>query len=114
VLFKFCNFVSDAFLRVRARTEAKGSETMQPTNDFILASKREAARLLCLSVRTIDNLIRSKELTARRVGRRVLVPRAALEAFARRDHKTLVRAKQPSPSNQTAEADAPNLGASRA
>jgi excisionase family DNA binding protein len=50
----------------------------------ILLSKRDAA--LSLSVRTIENLIARKELIARRVGRRCLIPAASLEAFAKRDH----------------------------
>ena len=56
--------------------------------DKILVSKREAARLLSLSLRTLDNLIGQRELLVRRVGRRVLIPRKALENFARRDHPT--------------------------
>jgi len=57
-------------------------------NEPILVSKKEAARVLSVSPRTIDNLIASKELSVRRVGRRCLIPRTALEAFARRDHST--------------------------
>jgi excisionase family DNA binding protein len=56
--------------------------------DQILLSKRESARLLSVSVRTVDNLIAQKRLLVRRVGRRVLIPRRALEEFARRDHPT--------------------------
>jgi excisionase family DNA binding protein len=52
----------------------------------LLVSKRAAATLLSLCVRTIDNLIATKQLPARRVGRRVLIPYAALLQFARRDH----------------------------
>jgi excisionase family DNA binding protein len=54
----------------------------------LLLNKREAAHALSVSVRTVDNLIGNKELTVRRVGRRVLIPRRALEDFARRDHLT--------------------------
>lgn len=57
-------------------------------DDQILMSKRDAARMLSISVRTVDNLILRKELSARRVGRRVLISRKALEEFARRDHPT--------------------------
>lgn len=57
-------------------------------DDQIFLSKREAARMLSISVRTVDNLIGRKELSARRVGRRVLIPRKALEEFTRRDHPT--------------------------
>lgn len=54
----------------------------------LLVSKREAAEMLSLSIRSIDNLISCRELIARKVGRRTLVPLSALEAFARRDHST--------------------------
>lgn len=52
----------------------------------LLVSKRDAAALLSLCVRTVDNLIATKKLPARRVGRRVLIPYSALVHFARRDH----------------------------
>jgi excisionase family DNA binding protein len=57
-------------------------------NQSLLVSKREAAAMLGLSVRSIENLISHKELTARRIGRRCLIERQVLERFARRDHKT--------------------------
>jgi excisionase family DNA binding protein len=57
-------------------------------NEPILVSKKEAARVLSVSLRTIDNLIAAKELAVRRLGRRCLIPRRALEEFARRDHAT--------------------------
>lgn len=49
----------------------------------ILVSKREAARLLNLCVRTIEKLINSKELRTKRVGKRVLLLLEDLERFAR-------------------------------
>lgn len=52
----------------------------------LLVSKRDAATLLGLCLRSIDNLIAMKQLQCRRIGRRVLIPYAALVAFARRDH----------------------------
>jgi excisionase family DNA binding protein len=52
----------------------------------ILVSKRDAAFALSLSVRTVENLIARKELTARRVGRRTLVVASSLESFVRKDH----------------------------
>ena len=60
----------------------------------ILISKRDAALALSLSIRTIENLIARKELTARRVGRRTLVVASSLESFARKDHAS------PSPSKR--------------
>ena len=52
----------------------------------LLLSKRDAAALLSISVRTLEYLLARKELPARRVGRRVLIPSAAIEKFASRDH----------------------------
>jgi hypothetical protein len=52
----------------------------------LLVSKRDAATMLGVCVRTIDNYLASKELTCRRLGKRVLIPYGALVAFSRRDH----------------------------
>jgi excisionase family DNA binding protein len=57
--------------------------------DKILVNRKEAARLLSVSLRSLDYLIMRRELLARRVGRRVLIPRRALEQFALRDHPAL-------------------------
>jgi len=54
----------------------------------ILYGRREAAAILSISLRTLDGLVAAKQLPVRRVGRRTLFPRQALEAFARRDHRT--------------------------
>ena len=51
---------------------------------------REAAHLLSVSPRTIQNFLRGKRLgPARKIGRRTVIPMRALEAFLRSD--------QPSP-----------------
>lgn len=60
-----------------------GREEARPP---LLVSKRDAAGLLSLCLRSIDNLIAAKQLPCRRIGRRVLIPYNALVAFARRDH----------------------------
>lgn len=52
----------------------------------LLVSKKESARALGISVRTLENRIALGELQARKIGRRVLIPRSELEKFARRDH----------------------------
>jgi excisionase family DNA binding protein len=54
----------------------------------LLLSKREAAAMLGLCVRTVEKLISLKELPSRRIGRRCLIEKSALERFARRDHPT--------------------------
>jgi len=56
----------------------------------LLVTKREAASALSVSIRTVENFIRRKELAARKIGRRTLIPLASLEAFARRDHASPV------------------------
>lgn len=43
----------------------------------------EAARRLGLSIRTVATLVARRELASRKVGRRRLIPVAALEAFVR-------------------------------
>jgi excisionase family DNA binding protein len=60
--------------------------------DPILISKRDAAKALSISLRTLDYLIASKELAVRRVGRRCLIARKSLEEFARHDHPTQAQA----------------------
>ena len=50
-----------------------------PTRETIALSKREAAEILGISVRTIERLIALKHLEVHRLGRRVLIRRVALE-----------------------------------
>jgi excisionase family DNA binding protein len=68
-------------------TTARPSAQLQHmTVTSILCSKKQAASLLGVSVRSIDYLIASGELPTRRIGRRVLIPVAAIEKFAKQDH----------------------------
>lgn len=57
----------------------------------LLYSRMEASALLSVSLRTLINLVNRGELPVRRIGRRVMIHRAALEQFARRDHPTASR-----------------------
>jgi excisionase family DNA binding protein len=63
----------------------------------ILVPRREAARLLGVSTRTVDYLLAKKELTARRVGRRVLISYKQIQSFGRRDHASPGRTNEPAP-----------------
>jgi excisionase family DNA binding protein len=47
----------------------------------ILLSKRQAAQVISISVRTLDKLIHSGKLPTHKIGRRVLISRAAIERF---------------------------------
>jgi len=58
-------------------------------NEKVLYTKREAAQMLSISVRSLDYLIVSRQLAARRIGRRVLIHRDAIEQFARLDHSSI-------------------------
>jgi len=55
----------------------------EPTR--ILYDRKSAARLLSISVSTLDRFIGNKALTARRVGRKVLLPHTELMKFSRKD-----------------------------
>lgn len=48
----------------------------------------EVAEMLSISLRTVETLIAQKQLLARRIGRRVVVPHTALASFLRQDHYT--------------------------
>jgi excisionase family DNA binding protein len=62
---------------------SRGSETLaaEELRRQRAMTKQEAAEMLGVSLRTVDRLIALKELQVRRLGRRVLVPRSALEAL---------------------------------
>ncbi len=47
---------------------------------------REAAVMLSISPRSVQNYIRAKLLPARKIGRRTVISVRALEAFLRTDH----------------------------
>ena len=60
------------------------------TPDSVLAVDiPEAARRLGLSARTVATLVSRHELSSQKVGRRRIIPVAALEAFVQRDHRTI-------------------------
>jgi excisionase family DNA binding protein len=52
----------------------------------LLYDRKEAARQLSISVRSLDYLIGQKKLTTRRLGKKVLVPHAELVRFASANH----------------------------
>jgi excisionase family DNA binding protein len=60
-------------------------KTLEP----ILVSLRDAANLLGVCPRTIQNLVIRKELSVRKLGRRSLISYRELQTFARRDHTTI-------------------------
>jgi excisionase family DNA binding protein len=66
---------------------------MEIKDDRLAVDTREAARLLGLSPRTVQNYLRTKMLPSRKFGRRTLILVRSLQAFVRSD--------QPSPQVET-------------
>ena len=58
----------------------------------LLYDRKEAARQLSISVRSLDYLIAAKKLDTRRIGRKTLIPHGELVRFAKGNHPDDVRA----------------------
>jgi excisionase family DNA binding protein len=52
----------------------------------LAVSRFEAAKMLSISLRTLDSLLARGELRGKRVGRRILFPLDELDRFLKRDH----------------------------
>ena len=74
---------SDEVALSRRKVKMQVQENSSPNHEVtkLLHSKVEAAQMLNVSLRTVDNLIAFKELPVRRIRRRVLIPRSALLNF---------------------------------
>jgi excisionase family DNA binding protein len=59
--------------------------TLAP-EERLLVGRDEAAQMLSISRRALDYLVANRELQTRRIGKRVLIPVAALKLFSRVDH----------------------------
>lgn len=57
----------------------------------LLYDRKEAARQLSISVRSLDYIIAAKKLDTRRIGRKVLVTHASLVRYASGNHHTVKR-----------------------
>ncbi|MDQ2834031.1 MAG: helix-turn-helix domain-containing protein [Acidobacteriota bacterium] len=62
------------------------ARALEPSDERLLVGRREAAHMLSISQRSLDYLVAGKELTARRIGSRVLISIAELRRYARSDH----------------------------
>ena len=65
------------------------------SKEKLAVSVREAAAMLSVSPRSVQNYISAKTLQARKIGRRTVIPVRALEAFLRSDHASPVRPVEP-------------------
>ena len=52
----------------------------------LLYDRKEAARQLSISIRSLDYLIANKKLGTRRIGKKVLIPYGELKRFAAANH----------------------------
>ena len=68
---------------------------MNRSVEKLLYSRRDTAEALSLSIRSIDYLITTGRLIARRVGGKILIPASAVRRFAREDHPDSVRSDIP-------------------
>jgi excisionase family DNA binding protein len=73
---------------------AGGVEMKTMVDGALFASRKDGANFLGLSVRTIDYAIERGLLRVRRIGRRVLIPKAELERFAAKDHARIAPASK--------------------
>lgn len=74
LLFIYSRAQSSAYLHSTGGTEM---------HEQLAVNIPEAARRLGLSIRTVAGLVARRELASRKVGRRRIIPVAALEAFLR-------------------------------
>ena len=56
------------------------------SEDRLLVGRRDAARMLSISERSLDYFLANQQLHARRIGSRVLIAVTELERYARADH----------------------------
>jgi excisionase family DNA binding protein len=69
-------------------------QTTAPEPQPLLVSLWQAAKLLSVSKRTVQNYVALKALPARKLGRRTLIPYSALVQFTKRDHVTSTAPQQ--------------------
>lgn len=70
------------------QSQNTAANPVAPFATKLLFTRSEAAELLSVSVRTIDNLLALKELRVVRIGKSVRIPLGSLREFVRRDHST--------------------------
>lgn len=65
--------------------ELEGAISMKPESDDAeqLLSRKDAAKLLCVSIPTIDRMLRDGELPRRRIRGAVRIPLSVIEAVMR-------------------------------
>jgi hypothetical protein len=62
------------------------AQTNPLTAARLLYDRKEAARMLSISIRTLDYLIAAKQFDIRRLGRKVMILHGSLSRFAQGNH----------------------------
>ena len=73
---------------------------MEHNSERLAVSPREAAEMIGVSLRTIQNYIKAKQLPARKLGRRTVVEVSQLKAFIRSDRASAGAAGAPRPDSE--------------
>lgn len=77
----------------------------------LLVTKRDAATMLSVCVRTVENLLSMKLLPHRKIGRRTLIPYSAVVAFARQGASTVAgHRQQPATASEPEPSDVRRIG----
>jgi excisionase family DNA binding protein len=71
---------------IDATERKKPGRSTMASDDKLLVGREEAAEMLSISCRALDYLVANKQLLARRIGTRVLIPVTELRRFSRSDH----------------------------
>lgn len=71
---------------IDATERKKPGRATMASDDKLLVGREEAAEMLSISCRALDYLVANKQLLARRIGTRVLIPVTELRRFSRNDH----------------------------
>jgi hypothetical protein len=74
------------------RTIGQGSAPAAPVvATRMLYDRKEAARQLSTSIRSLDYIIGNREIAVRRIGKKILIPHGELVRYARADHYGPIR-----------------------
>jgi excisionase family DNA binding protein len=80
--------------RLHVKLQGVNKECKAMQIERLAVNRFEAARMLSISLRTLDALLAQGELRGRRVGRRVVFPIEELQRFLRKDHALAERSPQ--------------------
>lgn len=80
------NTPSHRTLRMEDNVVAIDSLKARSSGPRLLYDRKEAARQLSISIRTLDYLIAGKTFQTRRLGRKVMIPHSELVRFASANH----------------------------